>query len=133
MEHITFKEFADIYRLKLSERDGEKVIAGRDGLIYQYREQLAVCFMPISRSVYQWNKFRNKAVAIGMVLKQNGDSEGTFLFNPENREQSETAIAMAHCRRRPALSSAERAKRAGRVAIARQSRRDPDKSAQISV
>jgi hypothetical protein len=66
-------------------------IPRRQGQIYEYdAAELGVMFMPPPTKDDRWGKwcpkkwgnFRRAALAIGMTLRQNGDSEGCVSFDP---------------------------------------------------
>ena len=81
-------QFAKEYRLtlKTDNADGTEVIFGRTGQIYEYDlDLLAVMFIlpndakPRPRT---WRQTRTKCIAAGMILRQNGDAEGSLSFDP---------------------------------------------------
>lgn len=95
-------EFAAMHRLK-SVREGEgedieRVILGRLGQssIYEYSEtEFAVSFMTDGRKAPRtelWNKFHAACLSVGMTPRQIGDAEGSFSFNPSDKEQAKVAI-----------------------------------------
>jgi hypothetical protein len=118
--------FAQDRRLKISKTDqGEKVIAGRLGEshIYQYSlTELAVAFVPNKWTPKTWGNHKRAAIALGMILRQNGDSEGTLSFDPANGPQSTLALRIAKARAKRILSPERAAAAAARLAKARLAR-----------
>ncbi len=99
-------EFAQKTRLKHGFKgDGEPVIPGRYGELYEYSEHIfaALCMFPTSR---RWGHIRRKAQALVLRIIQNGDSEGTFLFDPTDEEQVEFARRAIGARKRHRISQA---------------------------
>jgi hypothetical protein len=118
--------FAQDRRLKISKTDeGEKVIAGRLGEshIYQYSlTELGVAFVPGKWTPKTWGNHKRAAIALGMTLRQNGDSEGTLSFDPTNWPQSKLALRIAKARAKRVLSPERAAAAAARLAKARLAR-----------
>src|SRR5438093_2860627 len=52
---------------------------------------------------------RDLCGAAGMVLRQKGDTEGAFSFNPENREHVQLAIKLAGVKRKRQMSEKQKA------------------------
>jgi hypothetical protein len=117
------QDFADKWRLKMSRTDdGEKIVAGRlgDAHIYQYSlTELGVAFVPGKWTPKTWGNQKRAATAIGMTLRQNGDTEGTLSFDPANRAQSTLALRIAKARAKRILSPERAAAGAARLAKAR--------------
>lgn len=111
----TIHAFAKQYRLRLSrDTDGTTVIRGQAGCqLYEYDGgKLAVLFAsdrqnPTPR---RWAGIRKKCIAAGMILRQDGDDEGTLSFDLNNRQQSRLAIKIAGVRPKRQLSPEHRAK-----------------------
>jgi hypothetical protein len=107
-------------RVEVSPDDAGGIIDGRNGQIYEYSvTELAVSFTPgldnNSKGVgswcpKKWGNIRRAAVAAGMILRQNGDSEGSISFDPWNREQARLAIKIAKVRPKRVLSPEHKAK-----------------------
>jgi hypothetical protein len=109
--------FAEKYRLKLkanAEDDGEPTINGKSGQVYKYSAtELAVSFAPGLDKDRRgqgkwcpktWGNFRRNAVALGMVVRLNGDSEGALSFDPANKKLAELALKIARVRQKQPLS-----------------------------
>jgi hypothetical protein len=110
---VNILDFSRKYRLKVQHdrQDGTSIIAGRRGQIYQYKEdELAVMFMPGESHPRLWNSQRRTCVSAGMVVRQNGDSEGVLSFDALDKEQVRLAIRLAGVRRRRKLSPEHKAK-----------------------
>ena len=120
------QDFADKRRLKVSKIDGgERIIAGRlgDSHLYQYSStELAVAFVPNKWTPKTWGNHKRAAIALGMTLRQNGDSEGTLSFDPANGPQSTLALRVAKARAKRILSPERAAAGAARLAKARLAR-----------
>jgi hypothetical protein len=126
----TLRLFSERQKLKvLRDECGDGVIVGRKlrrwnarypapkyridkfvGHIYEYSPGvLGLVFMP--RQPYKWKHLRRKLLAEGFVLHQNGDWEGTLLFNAGNDVQEALAIDAIGVRRRHPPSEAQLAYR----------------------
>jgi hypothetical protein len=120
------QDFADKRRLKVSKIDGsERIIAGRlgDSHLYQYSlTELAVAFVPNKWTPKTWGNHKRAAIALGMTLRQNGDSEGTLSFDPANGPQSRLALRIAKARAKRILSPERAAAGAASLAKARLAR-----------
>ena len=95
---------------------GESIIPGRQGQIYEYGDgELGAMFMPTPTKDDRWGKwcprtwgnFKRAALAIGMTLRQNGDSEGCLSFDPANDAQARLAIKIAGVRPKRRVSPEE--------------------------
>jgi len=124
--------FAEAHRLhtKLDEC-GERIIPGKQGQIHEYSDsELGVMFMMPNTDKEPWGRwcpklwgnFRRAAVAAGMIVRQNADSEGCLSFDPRSRAQSKLAIQIARVRPKKVLSEEQKAVMASRLALARQAR-----------
>jgi hypothetical protein len=96
---VNIQEFSKKMRLraKLGE-DGEAIVAGRRGEIYQYDGfLLALLLMP--RKKFVWVNARRKLEAVGCTILQDGDEEGAATFNPENPVQARLVLRLVGCKR----------------------------------
>jgi hypothetical protein len=134
MNFSTIRNFAERHRLKTSTDDcGDLIIRGRQGQFYIYTEYLlGVMFMPGEHRPRLWGNFKRSALAVGMKLIQNGDSEGCLAFDPGNKEQVKLAFKIAKVRRRKELSPERKAELAGYLAKARNSRSNPSVGGHLS-
>lgn len=112
--------FAEKYRLRLKRHeDGEAIISGRRGHLYQHDEHLlALVFMPEKPRL--WANARRKLEAAGCTIWQDGDQEGSALFDPTNTVQARLALKVVgvKSRRRPSraqLAALEKAREARRM------------------
>lgn len=89
------RDFAKEQRLKIeTQTDGSCCIRGSRGEIFQYDEsQLAV--LVSAETTRAWTAARKKLIAAGFTLYQDGDWEGSALFDPENADQANLAIELA--------------------------------------
>ena len=107
-EVMTLANFAEKNRLKVKRDDrGDTIILGKQGHLYEYSTtELGVMFMPPRTESEPWGRwcpkawgnFKRAAVAAGMTIRQNGDSEGCLSFDPKNNEQAKLAIKIAKVR-----------------------------------
>jgi hypothetical protein len=111
---MNLETFASKYRLKARRNlddDGASTIEGHQGHIYEYSDsELAVMFLPGEWCPKTWGNFRRKAEALGMAVRQDGDSEGALSFDPSNKEQAKLAIQIAAVRPKRQLAPEHRAK-----------------------
>jgi hypothetical protein len=131
---VTITEFATRYRLKMTKDDrGDPVIPGRIGTsnIYEYaHDALGVVFVGAEPPrTNLWNKFKAACLAAGMSLRQSGDAEGAFTFDPNNREQAKVAIRGIRARAKRQVSPEQAAAGAARLLAARNSGQKPQQEA----
>ena len=122
-------KFAEKNRMKVTHDEcGDAIIAGRQGQLYPYTEfEMGVMFLPpgTKEDSYGrwcpklWGNFKRAAALIGMVLTQDGDSEGCLSFDPQNTEQVKLAVKIAKVRIRKKLSPERKAALAATLAVAR--------------
>jgi hypothetical protein len=103
-------DFAAKHRLRTRELDGELVIickgykaGSRDYThIYQYSAfLLGAIYLGKGRG---WTYARKAAQKALCTVAQNGENEGTVLFNPEDREQVETVLEWWGAKRKKRVS-----------------------------
>ena len=122
-------KFAENNRMKVTHDEcGDAIIAGRQGQLYPYTEsEMGVIFLPPKTKEDScgrwcpklWGNFKRAAALIGMVLTQDGDSEGCLSFDPQNAEQVKLAAKIAKVRIRKKLSLERKAALAATLAVAR--------------
>jgi len=97
-------QFAEQYRLKVRRDDcGEKIISGKAGHIYENGDdRFGVCLM--FKSARKWMSVQRRLMAAGFTLGQDGDTEGTLLFDPDHPAQVTAAICESRIRHRRVLS-----------------------------
>lgn len=97
---MTLPQFADHYRLKLAHDEcGDPIVSGRlseDSNISDFSDtELAMCWLPDGKNTARtgmWNRTKAKCLAAGMLLHQDGDAEGIFVFDPVDPGQAKLAI-----------------------------------------
>ncbi len=110
---MLLEEFAKKHslRIKRSSQDDTDNIEGKYGEIYDYGDgTLGVMVMPDPPRRGLWVRSREKFVQIGMSIVQNGDQEGSAVFDPASREQSQAAIEAIQAKKVRKLSPERRAK-----------------------
>jgi hypothetical protein len=107
--------FAERYGLK-TKRDecGERIVPGRLGQVYEYGGGKLGC-MVMAPSARYWNAARRNLVHAGCQVIQNGDTEGTVIFDPRDEGQVKLAIRAVGAKRKRKLSEAQRAALVGRL------------------
>jgi hypothetical protein len=115
------RKFAHKHRLKTSlDNCGELVVIGRQGQIYEYSDTLlGVMFVPNEPHPRRWGHFRRLARKTGLRLVQEGDSEGAFVFDPDEPEHAKLAIRIAKVRKRRRNTEARREQLRGYLVTAR--------------
>ncbi len=111
---IDIQEFADNHRLKTRvDDDLTKIIPGKFGHLFEYGDDvLGVMVMPDPPKRNYWGKTRASLIEAGFQVVQDGDGEGSAIFNPANPKQMKLAIRAAGVKRRRVLSPADRERRA---------------------
>lgn len=125
---MTIKEFAVRHKVRIKfDEEGEAAVLAKHGQIYDFgRGQFGALFM--FDTPRPWNSRRQECEKAGMRIVQDGDTEGTLLFDPENKDQAKTAIRLVGARQRRQLSPEQRklaVERLERFREARQSVSDP--------
>jgi hypothetical protein len=105
---MSLESFAERYRAKVrrDDADGTDAIPGRLGQIYEYGDGLlAVMFLPAGQaSARKWAAVKRQAEVVGMTLRQSGDDEGAFTFNPDDPKQCRLALKIAGVKVRRQMS-----------------------------
>jgi hypothetical protein len=104
------EQFATKHGLRLSrEVDGTNIVRGKVGHIYEYNDELlGVLVMPTDRSQNKlWGYARSALVRAGLQLTQDGDTEGSAVFDPNDEKQVRAVIKVAVIRKRRKASSAQ--------------------------
>ncbi len=104
---MKFEDFAIKYRLKVRrEEDGEPIISGKFGRLYEHDAQtFGLLFMPDRPRL--WSHARRKFEAADFTIWQNGDDEGSALFDPTNAAQARLALKVIRARPHRTPSSAQ--------------------------
>ena len=119
---MNIQAFANRYRLRLKRHEaGEPIISGKLGHIYEHGEStLGLMFMPDRPRL--WPNARRKLDAAGFVIWQDGDEEGSALFDPTNTAQARLALRVVGIKRKRSLTPEQRAVRAAILDKARAAR-----------
>lgn len=122
---MTLAQFAEKHRLRLKRaEDGNPVIFGRLGHLYEHdSEMLGLMFMPDRPRM--WANARRKLEAAYFTIWQNGDEEGSALFDPTSPAQARIALRVvgAKRKRRPSPAQLEALRKASEaLRIARKQR-----------
>jgi hypothetical protein len=132
---LNIKEFAAKYHVR-TKRDscGEDIVAGsvrpKDmparveyaAHVYDHGDGKRFGLLLLFQSKPKWTYAKKKLVAAGFTIKQDGDTEGTALFDPENCAQVDVAFRVAHIRVRKELTAERREALSARLTAARQSK-----------
>jgi len=120
-------DFAAKHRLRVRRaEDGEQIIPGKFGHLYLHDDfSLGLLFMPDSPR--RWSHARRKLEATGFTIWQDGDDEGSALFDPSDAAQASLALKVAGVKRKRTLTPEQRAAktailekvRAARMAVSR--------------
>jgi len=107
--------FARQHRLRtFRDTDGITVIRGQAGChLYEYSDsELGLMVLSDAKDAHprRWARIGKKCLEAGMTLRQNGDYEGAFSFDPANRQQSRLAIKVTGARPKRQLSPEHRAR-----------------------
>ena len=88
------EQLGDRYRLRVRrDKCHEAIIVGRRGQIYEHGSgKLGVMFLGATAKI--WGNARRKMLAAGYELHQNGDTEGSCLFQADNAEQMKVAFSV---------------------------------------
>jgi hypothetical protein len=110
-EGTTLQRFATKHRLKTRiDVDETKIVSGAHGQLFEHGPgELAVIFLsPTAKTPGMWNNRRRAGLRVGMILLQNGDMEGSFLFDAKKPDQAKAAITIAAVRRRRVSTPAQK-------------------------
>jgi hypothetical protein len=118
---VVFKEFAEKYRVR-TRRDncGEEIITGsripKDMPkrveyachVYDHGDGQWFGLLLLLKTKQQWTHAKKQLVAAGFTIKQNAETEGTALFNPEDPAQVGLAFKLARIRAKRVMSEGQR-------------------------
>lgn len=123
---MDMREFAHKFRLKTSRDEcGEVIIPGKHGQIYEWGPGIFGCLV-MAKSTRYWNATRRKLIASGFRAIQNGDTEGTALFNPQDVGQAGLAMKAVGSKRKRDLTEAQKAALVKRLRRSLQGAPTPD-------
>lgn len=119
MSDVQLREWAERHRVRVRrDEDNALHIPGKLGSVYVYGSgRLGVAVM--ETTVRRWRFRRRKCEAAGMEMRQGGDTEGAFTFDPDDDEQAAVAIEVAgvHQKRRLSEEQLRRLAEIGTVAL----------------
>jgi hypothetical protein len=101
--------FSRQHRLRVRRaEDGEAVIKGRDGQIYFHSDGVfGALLMPNGHSPRLWPGARRRLETVGCTIWQNGDHEGSVLFDPVNLKQCRLVLKVIGAKRKRIPSPAQ--------------------------
>jgi hypothetical protein len=112
MRDGSLQQLAEANWLRIKRDDcNDQVIPGKLGDVWEDDERMAVTIyedLP-DREITKrkWTYCKRACLGVGMTLEQDGDREGTLLFDPGNAEQVETAIRAARIKKKRIMSPAQ--------------------------
>ena len=126
----TIKSFAEIYRVRAKQDDcGELIIPGSplgasgrlesSSHIYDHGDGKSLGVLVTCQTKRGWNNAKRRLLAAGFTLRQDGDTEGTALFDPHNDLQARLALKLARVRAIRILSAEQRQRMADRMRYVR--------------
>lgn len=128
---MDIKEFAAKYRVR-TRRDscGEEIVMGHIrstrvecvSHIYDHGDGKHFGVLLPFRTKAKWSIAKKKLIAAGFTIRQDGDTDGTALFDPEDREQVRVAFRVACIKPRRELTPERREALAAQLRAARQSK-----------
>lgn len=102
------------YRLRVeSDSCDASVIFGSRGNLYEYGPSelgLMILSPDNEPNPRLWALVKKSCLEAGMILRQNGDGEGAFSFDCENRNQAKLAIKLTGVRPKKQISAEHKAK-----------------------
>jgi hypothetical protein len=114
---MRIKEFAEKHNVNVR-RDtcGEEIIPGKPrkaervedrSHVYDHGDgkRFAVCLLFASGR--RWVNAKRRLLALGFELRQQGDTEGTLLFDPENEGMAKAALREAGVKKRRVMTEAQ--------------------------
>ena len=114
---MDLREFAYKFRLKtIRDECGDVIIPGRNGQIYEWGSESFGCLV-MAKSARYWNATREMLIGAGFRAIQNGDNEGTVLFNPQDGGQAGLAMKAIGPKRKRVVTESQKdilAKRFGK-------------------
>ncbi len=116
---MDIQTFANRYRLRVKRHeDGELIITGKLGHIYGHDDAtLGLMFMPDRPRL--WPNALRKLEAAGFVIWQDGDHEGSALFDSTDTKQARLALKEVGAKRKRSLTPEQRS---AKVAILERAR-----------
>lgn len=107
------RAFAEKHRLKVvtDKGDGTAIVRGRHGQLFEYGNSLAL--MCICEGAAKWTpkkygNARRACEAAGMIVLQDGDCEGSLMFDHRDGTQAKLAIKVTGCKAKRVLDPARK-------------------------
>jgi hypothetical protein len=93
-----------------SKRDdcGETIIPGTVGHLYEHSDGTHFGVLLMFATKHQWSSAKKTLMGAGFTIRQDGDTEGTALFNPADHSQAQLALRVAGVRFRRVLTDGQR-------------------------
>ncbi|MFZ0232410.1 MAG: hypothetical protein WA306_09345 [Candidatus Acidiferrales bacterium] len=115
--------FAGHHRFKVrQDACGDQIVPGRQGHIFEgYTSGLGVCVQ--FETPKKWTFAKKAMLAAGLQIRQDGDTEGIAVFNPEDKIQARAAIKFAGVKPKRQISPEQKAVLVTRAAYALSVRR----------
>ena len=106
---MDIQAFANRYRLRVKRHeDGEPIISGKLGHVYEHDDStLGLFFMPERPRL--WSHAKRRLETAGFTIWQDGDEEGSALFDPTNKVQARLALKVVGTKRKRTLTAEQRA------------------------
>jgi hypothetical protein len=110
--------FAGHHRFKIrQDACGDQIVPGRQGHVFEgYASGLGVCVQ--FETPKKWTFAKKAMLAAGLQIRQDGDTEGIAVFNPEDRNQARVAIKFAGVKPKRQISPEQKVVLAQRAAHA---------------
>jgi hypothetical protein len=83
------------------------IVPGRLGHIYEHGIGRFGVYLSCATE-RRWSSAKRTLTAAGFAIRQNGDIEGTALFDPANEQQARLALDIARIRKRRIVTDAQR-------------------------
>jgi hypothetical protein len=99
-EQLSIPRLAERWRLRVQRlEDGDPAIVGKYGHVHAHGDgRFGLLFMP--GKVRLWAYAKRRLEAGGLLIWQDGDEEGSALFDPGNPAQARVALKVVGVRRR---------------------------------
>jgi len=104
---MSLRAFAENNRLKVRrDEDNTRIIPGKHGHIWDHGDDLfGVTLLDLTPR--KWTHRKKLCLEAGMELQQDGDFEGTLLFDPTDVDQVRVALRVAGVKKRRTMSPAQ--------------------------
>ena len=104
---MSARSFAEPHRLRVRrDDDGAAIIPGKYGHLWEFDDNtLALTLLDLTPK--KWGNRRRACLGAGMEIHQDGEDEGTLLFDPADDDQLALAVKVCGIKRRRILSEAQ--------------------------